>query len=203
MKHEPDDRLHRQLAFIRELDKLKGVSRRISLIDRSRLENSAEHSWHLGTMAMVLAEYAPEGTDIGRAVEILMVHDVVEIDAGDTFAFDAAANVGKAERETLAAERLFGLLPDEDARRMRTLWDEFEEGETPTARFANALDRLQGLLMNDAPGDGGTWRIHGITKNQVLARMAPIQAGAPALWPVVLDAVERAVNAGHVKDDRA
>lgn len=198
-----DGRLRRQLTFILELDKLKGVARRISLIDRSRLENSAEHSWHLGTMAVVLAEYAPEGTDLGRLVEMLLVHDVVEIDAGDTFAFDTAANVGKAERETLAANRLFGLLPDEDARRMRALWDEFEEGETPTARFANALDRLQGLLMNDAPGDGGTWRIHGITRSQVLARMAPIQSGAPALWPIVLDAVERAVRAGDVKDDRA
>lgn len=154
-------------------------------------------------MAVTLAEYAPPGTDIGRVVEMLLVHDVVEIDAGDTFAFDAAANVDKEERETLAAERLFGLLPDDDGRRLRALWDEFEEGETPTARFANALDRLQGLLMNDAPGDGGTWRIHGVTKSQVLARMAPIQSGAPALWPVVLDAVERAVLNRHVKDDRA
>lgn len=197
------DRLDQQLAFIRELDKLKSVSRRISLIDRSRLENSAEHSWHLGTMAAVLAQYAPAGTDIGRVVEMLLVHDVVEIDAGDTFAFDAAANVGKAEREELAAERLFGLLPEEDGRRMRALWDEFEEGKTQTARFANALDRFQALLMNDAPGDGGTWRTHRITKTQVLARMAPIQSGAPALWPVVLDAVERAVGAGHVTDDGA
>jgi putative hydrolase of HD superfamily len=197
------DRLDQQLAFIRELDRLKGVSRRISLIDRSRLENSAEHSWHLGAMAVVLAEYAPQGADIGRVVEMLLVHDVVEIDAGDTFAFDAAANVGKTERETVAAGRLFGLLPDDDGRRVRALWDEFEQGETPTARFANALDRLQGLLMNDAPGDGGTWRIHGVTKTQVLVRMAPIQSGAPALWPVVLDAVERAVRAGDVKDNRA
>lgn len=197
------ERLDRQLAFLRELDKLKGVSRRISLIDRSRLENSAEHSWHLGAMAITLAEYAPAGTDIGRVVEMLLVHDVVEIDAGDTFAFDTAANVGKAERETVAAERLFGLLPGEDGRRLRALWDEFEEGETPTARFANALDRLQGLLMNDAPGDGGTWRIHGVSKTQVLTRMAPIQSGAPALWPAVLEAVERAAAAGHVTDERS
>ncbi|HUQ47327.1 MAG TPA: HD domain-containing protein [Gemmatimonadaceae bacterium] len=192
------DRLDRQLAFILELDKLKSVSRRISLIDRSRLENSAEHSWHVGTMAVVLAEYAPAGTDISRVVEMLLVHDVVEIDAGDTFAFDAAANAGKADREVLAAGRLFGLLADDDAREMRALWDEFEVGETPTARFANALDRLQGLLMNDAARDGGTWRIHGITKSQILARMGPIQIGAPALWPVVLDAVERAVRAGDI-----
>jgi len=196
------DRLERQLHFIRELDKLKSVSRRTSLIDRTRLENTAEHSWHLGTMAVTLAEYAPAGADIGRVVEMLLVHDVVEIDAGDTFAFDAAANLDKAERETKAADRLFGLLPDDDGRRIRALWDEFEEGETPTARFANALDRLQGLLMNDAPGDGGTWRIHGVTRSQVFARMAPIQSGAPGLWPVVVDAVERAIRHGHVRDDR-
>lgn len=170
------------------------------MIDRSRLENSAEHSWHLGVMAVTLAEYAPAGTDIGRVVEMLLVHDVVEIDAGDTFAFDAAANIDKEERETRAAERIFGLLPDDDALRLRALWDEFEEGETPTARFANALDRFQGLSMNDAPGDGGTWRLHGITSSQVLERMAPIQSGAPALWPVVVDAVQRAVRAGHVRD---
>ena len=192
------NRLTRQLDFIRELDKLKSVSRRISLIDRSRLENSAEHSWHLGTMAVVLAEYAPGGADIARVVEMLLVHDVVEIDAGDTFAFDAAANVGKEDREKLAADRLFGLLPDEEGQRLRALWDEFEEGETPTARFANALDRFQGLLMNDAGGDGGTWRIHGVTKAQVLTRMAPIESGAPGLWRVVLDVIERAVRAGDV-----
>ncbi len=196
-------RLTRQLDFIRELDKLKSVSRRISLINRSRLENSAEHSWHLTTMASVLAEYAPLGTDLPRTIEMLLVHDVVEIDAGDTFAFDAAANVGKAEREMLAAKRLFGLLPEDAEARLRALWDEFEEGATPTARFANALDRFQGLLMNDAPGDGGTWRIHGVSKQQVLTRMAPIQSGAPALWPVVLEAVERAAQAGHVTDERS
>jgi Predicted hydrolases of HD superfamily len=153
-------------------------------------------------MAVTLAEYAPRGTDIARVVEMLLVHDVVEIDAGDTFAFDAAANVDKEERETRAAARLFGLLPDDEARRFRALWDEFEECKTPTARFATALDRLQGLLMNDATGDGGTWRIHGVTSSQVLSRMAPIESGAPALWPVVLDAVQRAVSAGHAVEDR-
>ena len=191
-------RLTQQLAFLRELDKLKGVLRRTSLIDRSRLENSAEHSWHLGAMALTLAEYAPEGTNLSRVVEMLLVHDIVEIDAGDTFAFDKAANVGKADREALAAGRLFGLLPDDAGLRLRALWEEFEAEKTREARFANALDRFQGLLMNDAPGDGGTWRIHGVTSTQVLERMAPIQYGAPALWPVVLGAVERAVASGHI-----
>ena len=203
MTHRPMDvneRLAQQLAFIRELDRLKSVLRRTSLINRSRRENSAEHSWHLATMALVLGEYAPSGTVIEHVVEMLLVHDVVEIDADDTFAFDVAANESKAERELAAATRLFALLPDDLAVRIRGLWDEFEANETPSARFANALDRLQGLVQNDAGGDGGTWRLHKVSRERVLARMAPIERGAPALWPVVLDAVDRAVTAGHITE---
>lgn len=196
------ERLVRQLEFVRELDRLKGVLRRTSLVDRSRRENSAEHSWHLATMALTLGEYAEPGTDLARVVELLLVHDVVEIDAGDTFAFDVAGHADKAARETAAAERLFGLLPADLGRQFRDRWDEFESGETPEARFANALDRLQGLVQNDAGGDGGTWRAHGVTRDAVLRRMAPIQSGAPALWPIVLDAVARATAAGHVQDGR-
>ena len=192
------DRLARQLQFVRELDKLKGVQRRTSLIDRSRRENSAEHSWHLATMALALGEYAPEGTDLAHAIELLLVHDVVEIDADDTFAFDVAANVDKASRETAAAERLFGLLPDDMAHDLRARWEEFEAGETPEARFANALDRLQPLMQNDAGNDGGSWRVHNVSRDAVLRRMEPIRLGAPGLWPVVLDAVARATAAGHL-----
>ena len=194
-------RLVRQLDFTREMDRLKSVIRRTSLIDRSRRENSAEHSWHLTAMALALFEYAPSGADRTRVLEMLIVHDVVEIDAGDTFAFDAAANADKAEREGRAAARLFGLLPEDDGVRLRACWDEFERGETPSARFANALDRLQGLVLNDVPGDGGTWRQHGVTRSQVLARMQPIAQGAPGLWPVVMDAVDRAVKAGLIPDE--
>src|SRR5690242_16651957 len=180
--HPVSDRLTHQLHFVRELDKLKGVLRRTSLIDRSRRENSAEHSWHLATMALALGEYAPAGTDIAHAIELLLVHDVVEIDADDTFAFDVAANVDKKTRETAAANRLFGLLPDDVGRELRALWDEFEAGITEEARFANALDRFQALLLNDAAGDGGTWHAHGVTREAVLRRMAPIETGAPGLW---------------------
>jgi putative hydrolase of HD superfamily len=183
------------------LDGLKSVLRRTSLIDRSRLENSAEHTWHLTAMALALFEYAPTGADLGRVLELLIVHDVVEIDAGDTFAFDKAANADKADREAAAAVRLFGILPSDLAERLQSRWAEFELGETPSARFANALDRLQGLIVNDAPGDGGTWRLHGVVRSDVLTRMAPIETGAPALWPVVTAAVKRAVDAGHVRDD--
>lgn len=196
------DRLARQLRFIRELDKLKSVQRRTSLIDRSRRENSAEHSWHLATMALALGEFAPEGTDLAHAIELLLVHDVVEIDADDTFAFDVAGNASKAARETAAAERLFGLLPDDVGRELRALWDEFEAGETREARFANALDRFQALLLNDAAGDGGTWYAHGVTRDAVLRRMAPIETGAPGLWPAALEAIERATAAGHVRGEK-
>ena len=196
-------RLDRQLQFVRELDRLKGVLRRTSLIDRSRRENSAEHSWHLATMALALGEYAPAGTDLAHVIELLLVHDVVEIDADDTFAFDVAGNADKADRETAAADRLFGLLPDDVGRQFRARWDEFEAGVTREARFANALDRFQALLQNDAAGDGGTWFAHGVTRDAVLRRMAPIETGAPGLWPAVLEAIKRATAAGHVREETA
>ena len=192
------ERLARQLAFVRELDRLKAVVRRTSLIDRSRHENTAEHSWHIATMALALAEHAPPGTDVAHAIELLLVHDVVEIDAGDTFAFDGAGYLDKEARERAAAARLFGLLPADVAARLRALWEEFEAAATPEARFANALDRFQALVQNDAAGDGGSWRAHGITREAVLRRMAPIEEGAPGLWPAVLDAVARAAAAGHL-----
>lgn len=181
----PGSRLDRQLRFISEVDKLKSVERMTSLIGGARRENSAEHSWHLAVMAPLLAEYAPEELDIARVMTMLLVHDVVEIDAGDTFAYDEAGAAGQHERESRAAERLFGLLPDDQARELRSCWDEFEARETPEARFAVALDRFQGLLMNRG-NSGGTWKIHGISREQVLERMAPIREGAPALWNVVL-----------------
>ena len=132
---------------------------------------------------------------------MLLIHDVIEIDAGDTFAFDVAANADKAEREQRAADRIFRLLPDDLALTVRGRWEEFESGETPTARFANALDRFQGLILNDAAGDGGTWRLHRVTAAQVLARMDPIRNGAPALWPIVLHAVDLVVNGGDVREN--
>jgi putative hydrolase of HD superfamily len=199
---KPSDRLTRQLHFVRELDKLKGVLRRTSLIDRSRRENSAEHSWHLAVMALAFAEYALPGTDVARAIELLLLHDVVEIDADDTFAFDVAGNLDKLGRETAAAERIFGLLPEDVAREFRARWDEFEVNETKEARFANALDRFQALVQNDAAGDGGTWRAHGVSREAVLRRMAPIETGAPGLWPTALEAIERATAAGHVHDSK-
>ena len=186
-------RLSRQLDFLQELDALKLVLRRISVVGGSRLENSAEHSWHLGVMAPLLAEYAPAGTDVGRAGAMLLIHDVVEIDAGDTFCFDEEANRDKAAREARAATRLFGILPGDQGSELRALWDEFEAGDTPTARYANALDRFQGLLMNHGNG-GGTWLEYDVSREQVLERMGPIREGAPALWPVVLRVLEEVLG---------
>jgi putative hydrolase of HD superfamily len=193
------ERLRRQLDFVVEIDRLKGVLRRTPLVDNSRRENSAEHSWHLATMALVLGEYAGDGVDAARAARMVLVHDVVEIDAGDTFAYDAAANVGKEAREQLAARRLFGMLPDDQAAELRGLWEEFEAEETPDARFAVALDRLQPLLVNHAAG-GGSWRDHQVTREQVLTRMRPIEHGLPSLWPAVVAIVDESCRRGHIRD---
>jgi putative hydrolase of HD superfamily len=177
--------LDRQLEFVAQLDGLKRVTRMTSVIGESRLENSAEHSWHVALMAPLLLEYAPEGIDLLRVVRMLLLHDVVEIDAGDTFCFDDEGNGTKADREQAAADRLFGLLPPDQTQDLRATWEEFEEGRTGEARFAVALDRFQGLLQNYHNG-GGTWRIHGVSRDRVLERMDPIREGAPGLWPVVL-----------------
>ncbi|CAN5330878.1 HD domain-containing protein [soil metagenome] len=187
--HVTTERLKRQLDFIVELDKLKRILRQTLVMDGSRQENSAEHSWHLAVMAVLLHEHAGDAVDVQRVLRMLLIHDVVEIDAGDTFCYDAAASVGKEERERRAAERLFGLLPGEQAQEFRDLWEEFEARETADAQFANALDRLQGLLQN-YHNAGGTWRLHGITRDQVLNRMRPIQNASPELWKYVLQVID-------------
>ncbi len=195
-----DPRLLRQLDFIVEVDKLKQVLRRTSIVGESRLENSAEHSWHLGVMAALLAEYAPAGTDLGRTLTMLLIHDVVEIDAGDTFAFDEAGNADKIERERKAAERLFGLLPPDQGDKLSSLWEEFEENRTSEARFANALDRFHAFVQN-VSNAGGTWRRHGISKARILERMDPIREGAPALWPHVVRTVDDLMGPADPEDD--
>ena len=193
-------RAERQLAFLVDADRLKGVLRQTLLCDGSRRENSAEHSWHLALMAAVLAEHAEGEVDVGRVVRMLLVHDLVEIDAGDTFAYDAAANVERADRERVAAERIFGLLPTDQQGDLRALWEEFEAQATPDARFAAALDRLQPLL-NNHHSDGGSWRVHRVSRSQVLRRMEPIRAAIPSLWPTVESIVTEHCGLGHIVDD--
>ena len=177
-------RLARQLDFIIEMDRLKGVLRRSPLVDGSRLENTAEHSWHVALMALVLADQADEAVDVGHVIEMLLAHDIVEIDAGDTYAYDVGGNEDKAEREQQAADRLFGLLPDDQSAELRALWEEFDARATPESRFANALDRLMPLLHNYL-NDGSAWRQHGVLVEQVRARMAPVGDGSTALAGVV------------------
>jgi putative hydrolase of HD superfamily len=195
-----DDRLTQQMAFLVQADRLKTIIRRTPLTDNSRLENSAEHSWHLALAAMALAEHAPAEVNLARVLELVVVHDLVEIDAGDTFAYDPAGHVTKIERERAAAERLFGLLPADQREKFRGLWDEFESHDTIEARFANALDRLQALLLNSESG-GGSWRTHRVTRQQVLARMRPIETALPTVWPFVIDVIDRACATGAIVAD--
>jgi putative hydrolase of HD superfamily len=190
------EHLDRQIRFVREIDQLKGVLRQTMLAGPGRRENSAEHSWHVATMAVTLAEHAPPGTDIGRVTAMLLLHDLVEIDAGDLFVYaDAAQQARQETAERAAADRIFALLPPDQAASFRGLWDEFEERRTPEARFARGLDRLQPMLANLSAG-GGTWKEHGITADQVLAKVKLIEDGSPALGRYAADLVERAVREG-------
>ena len=191
------DRLARQVAFIAEVDRLKTVLRNTRLTDGSRAENSAEHSWHLALMAVLLAEHAPPAVDISHAVRLLLVHDIVEIDAGDTDCYDADGYLTKAAREQGAAERLFGLLPQEQELQFRALWEEFEAGESAEARYANALDRLQPMLLVRHVTHR-EWSLRATTREQVLQRMAPVEHGAPGLWPIVTDIIEEAFTTGRI-----
>jgi putative hydrolase of HD superfamily len=194
------ERLARQIAFLVEADKLKSVIRRTPLVDLSRLENSAEHSWHLVLMTMVMREHGPAGVDWLRVLEMVAVHDLVEIDAGDVSAYDVDALAAKAQRERAAADRIFGLLPPDQEAYVRQLWDEFESHATREARFANAVDRLQPLIQN-AHASGGSWRGQTLVRAQILRRMAPIETSLPDVWPHVLDVVESFCAAGVLRRD--
>jgi putative hydrolase of HD superfamily len=193
----PDPRLARQVAFLVEADKLKSILRRTPLVNASRLENSAEHSWHLVLVAMIMREYATGPVDLMHVIELVTVHDLVEIDAGDTFAYDTAGLATKIERELAAADRIFGLLPEDQREYVRDLWEEFEAQDTPESRFANALDRLQPFLLN-AHADGGSWRTHNLTRSQILTRMLPIQSAMPILWPLVVQVIDSFCAAGLI-----
>jgi putative hydrolase of HD superfamily len=193
------DRLSQQIAFIIEIDKLKSVLRQTLVTDGSRRENSAEHSWHLAVIAPLLAEYAPEPVEVNRAIRMLLVHDIVEIDAGDTFAYDTQGNESKAEREMQAADRIFGLLPEDQQGEYRALWEEFELRETADSRFANALDRLQPLL-NNYRTQGGTWRIHKLNRTQVVKRMEPVREFLPSVYPIVEEYLSNACARGWLEE---
>ncbi len=185
------DRLDAQLTFLRNADQLKSVLRASRLIDDSRRENSAEHSWHIMLYALVLAEHADSGVSIDRVLRMLLLHDLVEIDAGDAPIHGQVDQAAMAAKEAAAAERLFGLLPPDQGREFRALWDEFEAAETSDARFAKAVDRFQTPIANLANG-GGTWHEYAVTLEQMDTRVGePVRRGAPALWHWLRPRLER------------
>ena len=194
----PAQRLARQIEFIAECDKLKEVFRQTINTQSRRAENDAEHSWHLCLCVIVLAEHAnvPD-LDVLRVLKMLIVHDLVEIDAGDTFAYDVAAMATQHEREAIAAARIFGLLPDDQAREFRALWDEFEAKESPEAKFATAVDRFQPMLLN-CRSQGAAWNKHGVTHDRVVARNRHIADGCSGLWDYAEKMLHDIVAAGHL-----
>ena len=190
-----EERLRRQMAFVVEIGRVKHVLRRTFTVHGDRNENDAEHSWHLAAMAVVLHEYAGPVVDILRVLKMVVIHDLVEIDAGDTYCYSDYDPAAKLAAERTAADRIFGMLPAEQAREMSDLWDEFERGRTNEAKFAVALDRLQPLLLNYHSG-GKAWLKHGVGKDQVLKRAAPIAEASGDLWEYARDLIETAVSEG-------
>lgn len=192
------ERFEKQLAFLVEIDKMKTIFRRTRLITENRSENDAEHSWHFAVTALVLLEYAEEDIDINHVIRMALVHDLVEVYAGDTFAYDEKGYEDKEERELKAAKKIFGLLPNEQGAYLRSLWEEFEAFETKEACYANAIDRLQPFI-NNYKTKGHTWREGGVTSEKVYKRMDAVRLYAPALWQFIVYVVEDAVKKGYLK----
>jgi len=187
------ERFDQQIRFILEIDKLKSVVRQSYLLTGTRQENSAEHSWHVALMAMLLAEYAEQPVDLLRILKMLLIHDIIEIDAGDTYCYDETGVMNQSSRENTAAGRLFGLLPENQMDELRELWGEFEERSTPEAKFAATIDRLMPLLHNYHT-EGRSWREHGIKKDQVSARNEAMKDGSLALWEFAMALIDDAVD---------
>lgn len=199
LKQSGDPRLDEQLHFTALIDRMCKVSRRNLLVDGSRRENDAEHSWHIGVMALIFSEYAAQKPDIGRTVQMCMVHDLVEIYAGDTFAYDEKGNSNKTEREEAAADRLFSQLPEEQGRMIRDLWMEFDAMETVDARYAACLDRLQPFLHNTLT-EGHTWKESGTIRSAVEKRMKPVKEFMPRIYGWMEMNMDIAVEKGWLKD---
>lgn len=192
------DKLKRQMAFIMEVDKLKEIFRQSIVSSGARNENDAEHSWHIALMAILLSEHANEQVDLLKVVKMLLIHDIVEIDAGDTYNYDEEALLDKRQREEAAAERLFGLLPDDQRDEFMELWEEFEEKKTPEARYAAALDRLQPMLLNYMT-QGKSWIDHGITSDMVFRKNRHIEDGSKALWDFAEEMLNDCIDRGYLK----
>lgn len=188
-------KLNQDLEFLIEIDKMKNVYRAIKICSQDRLENDAEHSFHVALMAMTLSSYAQEDIDLLKVLKMLLIHDLVEIDAGDTFAYDQKGYETKFEREQKAADRIYGLLNEDKEKEFRNLYDEFENMETQEAQFANFIDRFQPILLNYLNG-GGTWKEHHIKKEQVEARIAPFQKTSPALYDFTCSIIDEYFDRG-------
>ena len=193
-----NSRLDQQLLFTAEIDKMTAVLRRTLLVDGSRRENDAEHSWHIAVMAMLFSEYAPEPVDIGRVVRMCVIHDLVEIEAGDTFAYDTSGNISKAEREKEAADKLFSSLPEDQGKMIRSLWEEFDAMETADAKYAACMDRLQPFLHNTLT-EGHTWVEGNVNRAMVEKRMGIIKEYMPEVYKWIETNLDQAAEKGWLK----
>ena len=194
-----DDRLKQQLDFALEIDKEKNIFRQTHLSEHGRNENDAEHAWHMAIMAYLLQEYANEPVDIGRVMLMCLIHDIVEIDAGDTYAYDTEGLKTQKAREDAAKERIFSLLPEDQKQKLTQLFDEFEEFQTPESKFAHAMDNLQPLLLNNSNG-GGDWREHGVSAKQVYGRQQKTRQGSEKLYQVTDQILKEHIRKGNLKE---
>ncbi len=194
-------RMEQQFAFIKEIDGVKKIGRQSYLKDGSRKENDAEHSWHLAMMALLMGEYANDTIDLLRVISMVLVHDIVELDAGDTYAYDEAGNATKRERELAAADRIFHILPEDQAEYLNGLWEEFEENITPESKFAHTLDNIQPMMLNDAT-DGKAWKEHQVKLSQIMKRQEKTKDGSVSLWEYARENfLERNLESGVIIKD--
>ena len=202
LTREQEERLQRQFRFILEIDREKEIVRQTPIADASRKENDAEHAWHMAVMVLLLAEYANEPIDPLKTISMLLIHDLVEVYSGDTYAYDEKGKESQRERELAAADRLYGLLPEDQGAELRALWDEFEERKTPEARFARTMDNLQPMMLNHATG-GISWTEHGVALSQILRRNERTAEGSELLWQYARDNwLMPNVARGSIRDDR-
>lgn len=196
---ENDERLERQIAFSLEIDKEKNVFRQTHLSGHGRNENDAEHAWHMAVMAYILQEYSNEKIDIAKTMIMCLIHDIVEIDAGDTYAYDPEGKKTQKERERKAKERIFSILPDDQRKKLEEIFDEFEEEKTPESKFARAMDNLQPLILNNSNG-GSDWKEHGISAEQVYKRQGKTRFGSEKLFTLTDRIIKENIEKGSIKD---
>lgn len=194
-----DDRMREQIEFALLMDKQKNIFRQNHLADNSRRENDAEHAWHMAVMAYLFREYANEDIDISKVILMCLIHDVVEIEAGDTYAYDEEAKKSQREREEIAKKHIFGMLPSDQGRELEALFDEFEAKETAEARFAKTMDNLQPVLLHEANG-GGDWKEHEVTKEQIMRRQEKTRHGSEELFEVIKDIIDKHISEGNIKE---